>query len=107
MFFQVIAMETISFRPSKKTISEFEHFLSEENMAKSDLARRLFEIGLVSYRKSKALEEFEKGKLSFLSAAKSAGVSAFEFLELAKASKITFVHLSEPDLQEELRLSRG
>ncbi len=100
-------METISFRPSKKVILEFEHFLSEEDVAKSDLARRLFEIGLESWRKSKALKEFEQGKLSFLSAAESAGVSAYEFLELTKASKIVSVHLSATDLRKELDLARG
>ena len=100
-------METISFRPSKRVVGEFEYLLKQENVAKSELVRELFELGLKARRREKALQDFSKGKTSFLSAAELAGVSPFEFIELVKASGIAFVHLSEGDLRQELELARG
>jgi len=101
------AMETISFRPSKKVSAEFEHALHSEHAAKSDLARELFELGLKSWRQKKALTEFTQGKASFLSAANEAGVTAYEFLELVKTAKISFIHITQGQIQEELELARS
>lgn len=100
-------METISFRPSKTVLSEFEYLLRKGDLVKSELARKLFELGLESWRRKKALNDFGEGKVSFLSAAEQAGVSAYEFLELVKASKIVFVHVTEPELRQEIELARS
>lgn len=101
-----VVVETISFRPSKKVVSEFKHLLDEEPLGKSELARTLFEMGLAAWRKKKALEAFAAGKTSFLSACHQAGVSPYEFLEFVKASRIAYVHVSESDLRQELELAR-
>ncbi|MBI5036622.1 UPF0175 family protein [Candidatus Micrarchaeota archaeon] len=98
-------METISFRPSKKVSSEFEKLLQKGKAAKSELARELFELGIESWRKKKALKAFGDGKVSFLSAAEQAGLSAYEFLELLKETKTAFIHITEPELRQELELA--
>ena len=98
---------TISFRPSKRVLDEFAHLVRDEEVKKSDAAREVFELGLRSWREQKALEEFQGGKLSFLAAAERAGLTAHEFLELLKARKIAFVHVSEPELERELEFARA
>ena len=53
----------------------------------------------------RAVHEFAQGKLSFLSAASKAGLTACEFLELLKSRGVAFVHVSEAELERELALA--
>ena len=98
-----MAYLNICFRPTKRVADVFGRLAREEGLTRSELAREVFEAGLKSVRERKALEEFYAGRTSFLKAAHEAGVSAYEFLELLKATKRPFIEISQQELKEELK----
>ena len=98
---------TISFRPPRKLSKEFAEIVEGSDLGKSEAAREVFALGVKSWKQGRATEEFSQGKLSFLSAASKAGMTAYEFLELLKSRGIAFVRVSESELERELALARS
>jgi predicted HTH domain antitoxin len=102
----MLNMDTLSFRPSKKARSDFEALLRQGVLSKSELVRSLFELGLSEWKKTEALRRLSEGRLSFLSAAQFAGLSAWEFAALIEQRKTSWIHLSESDLESDLKTLR-
>lgn len=67
-------------------------FAEDEKLEQpSDVARKILAIGLEKWRQEKALNLLEKGKVTFLKAAKIARLNAWDFADLLKERKIVWV----------------
>lgn len=56
----------------------------------------------ISAREKKALQMLEKGQITFLQAAKTAGLNVWAFADKIKESKITWIKIKPEELKKEL-----
>ena len=94
-------MGTISARVPDELEAELETYLDEENLDRSTAVRKLLAEGLDEWRRDRALEELAAGRITFSKAADQAGMSIWEFAQLAEKRDLTWVaddHL-ESDLE--------
>ena len=95
-------MGTISTRVPEDLEAELEAYIEEERLDRSTAVRKLLSEALDEWRSEQALARLARDEISFTRAAQLAGVSVWEFAQLAKAHEITWVsseHL-EADLEE-------
>jgi len=94
-------MGTISARVPDELEAELEAYLEEESLDRSTAVRKLLSEGLEEWRRKRALDEFAAGTITFSKAAERAGMSVWDFAQLAKKHDIAWVagdHL-ESDLE--------
>lgn len=84
-------MPTLSTRIPEDLEEEFEEFRKEEKLDKSDALRKLMSEGLEEWKKKKALELLEEGKVSFSRAAEIAGMNLWDFAEMVKKEKVIWI----------------
>jgi predicted HTH domain antitoxin len=84
-------MGTISARVPDELEAELDEYLEEENLDRSTAVRKLLSEGLEEWQRERALDKLEKGTISFSSAADLAGMSVWDFAQLAKERDITWV----------------
>ena len=99
--YDVNCMGTISARVPDELEAELEAYLENENLDRSTAVRKLLSEGLDEWRREQALDQLAAGSITFSKAAELAGMSVWEFAQLAKARDITWVagdHL-EADLE--------
>lgn len=85
-------MTTVSVRVSDKVKQEIEKFAKDEKLEQtSEAARKLLAIGIEEWKKEKALDLLEKGKVTFLKAAEIAELNVWEFSELVKDSGMVWM----------------
>ncbi|NGM68736.1 hypothetical protein G6M89_06885 [Natronolimnobius sp. AArcel1] len=95
-------MGTISARVPDDLESELEEYLEEERLDRSTAVRKLLSEGLDDWRRERALERLAAGETTLSKAADTAGLSVWEFAQLADERDVTWVssdHL-ESDLEE-------
>lgn len=91
-------MGTISARVPDELEAELETYLDEENLDRSTAVRKLLTEGLDDWRRDRALEQLAAGRITVSAAADQAGMSIWDFAQLAKERDITWVdddHLDE------------
>jgi predicted HTH domain antitoxin len=91
-------MGTISARVPDELEADLERYLTEENLDRSTAVRKLLSEGLDAWRREQALDKLEAGTVSFTRAAELAGMSVWDFAQLAKDRDVTWVgsdHLAE------------
>lgn len=93
-------MGTISARVPDELEEELEAYLDEENLDRSTAVRKLLAEGLETWRRERALEQLESGRITFSKAAELAGMSVWDFAQLAADRDITWV--AEDHLDEDL-----
>jgi predicted HTH domain antitoxin len=77
--------------------------MREEKLDKSAAVRKLLWIGLEGWRQKRALETLAEGKVTFMKAAESAGLDAWDFAELVKRSEIVWVKASQRRVEQDIR----
>jgi predicted HTH domain antitoxin len=77
--------------------------MREEKLDKSAAVRKLLWIGLEGWRQKRALEALAEGKVTFMKAAESAGLDAWDFAELVKRSEIVWVKASQRRVEQDIR----
>ncbi|MFP8953336.1 UPF0175 family protein [Natrialbaceae archaeon A-arb3/5] len=95
-------MGTISARVPDDLESELEEYLEEERLDRSTAVRKLLSEGLDEWRRERALEQLAGGETTLSKAADTAGLSVWEFAQLADERDVTWVssdHL-ESDIEE-------
>ncbi|MFC7231623.1 hypothetical protein ACFQMM_09715 [Saliphagus sp. GCM10025308] len=95
-------MGTISTRIPDDLEADLEAYLEEERLDRSTAVRKLFSEGLEKWRREQALERLAADEITFTKAAQRAGMSVWEFAQLAKDRDTTWVsgdHL-EADFEE-------
>lgn len=84
-------MGTISTRVPDDLEDELEAYLEAENLDRSTAVRKLLTEGLQDWRRERALEQLEAGHVTFSKAAALAGLSVWDFAQLAKERDVTWV----------------
>lgn len=93
-------MGTISARVPEELEAELEAYLDEENLDRSTAVRKLLSEGLEEWRRERALDQLAAGTTTFSKAAELAGMSIWDFAQLAKERDITWV--ADEHLQADL-----
>ncbi|MFH1773712.1 MAG: UPF0175 family protein [Methanobacteriota archaeon] len=89
-----------------KEIDDFlEKIMKEEKLDKSTTTRRILERGIAEWRKERALDLLKKGKVTLVKAAEIAGISIYEMMELVNEKKIDYIHITEEELEKEIKLA--
>ncbi len=83
--------DTVSVRLPKRLSEELNKFIGEEKLDRSAALRKLIAESIESWKRNKALEKLEKGKVSFNRAAQIAGMDVWSFAALVKERGITWV----------------
>lgn len=84
-------MGTISARLPKDIEADLEQYLEEEQLDRSTAVRKLLAEGLETWRKERALEKLDRGEVTFMRAAEMAGLSVWDFAQLARERDVTWV----------------
>ncbi|MFC7116586.1 UPF0175 family protein [Natronoarchaeum sp. GCM10025703] len=84
-------MGTISARVPDELEAELEAYLEDESLDRSTAVRKLLSEGLEEWRREQALDQLSAGKITFNRAAELAGMSVWDFAQLAKEHDITWV----------------
>ena len=71
--------------------AELEAYLENEELDRSTAVRKLLSEGLEEWRRDRALDKLAAGTVTFSEAAKLAGMSVWDFAQLAKERDITWV----------------
>ncbi|AAV46485.1 unknown [Haloarcula marismortui ATCC 43049] len=87
----VNSMGTISARVPDELEAELDAYLDEENLDRSTAVRKLLSEGLDEWRREQALDQLAAGSITFSRAAEMAGLSVWDFAQLAKERDITWV----------------
>jgi predicted HTH domain antitoxin len=84
-------MGTISTRVPDELEAELEAYLEDEKLDRSTAVRKLLSEGLEEWRREQALDQLAAGTVTFSKAAELAGMSVWDFAQLAKERDITWV----------------
>lgn len=84
-------MGTISTRVPDDLEAELEAYLDEEKLDRSTAVRKLLAEGLEEWRRDRALEQLADGDVTVSKAAELAGMSVWDFTQLAKERDVTWV----------------
>jgi len=84
-------MGTISARVPDELEAELDAYLDDENLDRSTAVRKLLSEGLAEWRRERALERLASGSVTFSRAAELAGMSVWDFAQLAEEHDVTWV----------------
>ena len=102
----VARSRNLTVRLEKELIKEIEEEAMEEKTDKSTVARKLITVGIQHARKTRALEDYRKGKCTIWQASFKAGIPLREMIELLREEKIP-LHISLEDVEEAWREAVG
>ena len=77
--------------------TELESYLEDENLDRSTAVRKLLAEGLEDWRRQQALQQLSDGTVTVSRAAEIAGMSVWEFAQLAADHDITWVDADHLD----------
>jgi predicted HTH domain antitoxin len=89
--YEVNSMGTISTRVPDELEVELEAYLEDEKLDRSTAVRKLLSEGLEEWRRERALDQLAAGTVTFSKAAELAGMSVWDFAQLAKERDLTWV----------------
>ena len=84
-------MGEISVQVPDELEAELDAYLEDENLDRSTAVRKLLSEGLEEWRREQALEQLAAGSITFSKAAELAGMSVWDFAQLAKDRDISWV----------------
>ena len=84
-------MGTIYTRVPEELGTELAAYLEDEKLDRSTAVRKLLSEGLEAWRREQALESLAAGEVTLSRAAERAGMSVWDFAQLAGDRKITWV----------------
>lgn len=90
----------VNIRLERDVLDEIDTLARAEHVDRSEMARRLLDTGLSSYRMDRALSEYRRGNVSAWRAADVAGVSLYEMLDRIRDAGIPYE--MDPGLLERL-----
>lgn len=93
---------TITTRVSEKIEKEIRSISEREQLDRSTVVRRLLVEGIKDWKIKYALEQYSEGKITIWKAARMAGVSLRQMLDIAAKKGIPFQYTLE-DLREDFR----
>ncbi|MBU6998367.1 MAG: UPF0175 family protein [Theionarchaea archaeon] len=90
----------LSIRPTEEIEKKLERLLKIEKMEKSDLIRKLLDIGANEELKKCVLELFRGKKVTLARAAEIAGVSVRDMMDLIRDNGLS-LHITAEDIQRD------
>ncbi|UIP00980.1 UPF0175 family protein [Halobaculum sp. CBA1158] len=84
-------MGTISARVPDELEAELDAYLEDENLDRSTAVRKLLSESLDEWQRQRALDRLAAGTITFSKAAELAGMSVWDFAQLANEHDITWV----------------
>jgi predicted HTH domain antitoxin len=87
----VSIMGTISTQVPEELEAELEAYLEAKHLDRSTAVRKLLAEGLEEWRRDQALEKLAADTISFSRAAELAGISVWDFAQLAEERDITWI----------------
>jgi len=90
----------VNIRLDRRLLDELDRLAALEQVDRSDMARRLLDTGMTSYRGDMAMREYRKGNVSAWRAAEMAGVSLYEMLDRIREEGIPYQ--LDPEVLERL-----
>lgn len=90
----------VNIRLDRRLLDELDRLAALEQVDRSDMARRLLDAGMTSYRGDMAMREYRKGNVSAWRAAEMAGVSLYEMLDRIRQEGIPYE--LDPEVLERL-----
>jgi predicted HTH domain antitoxin len=94
--------QNLTVRLERRLIERIEEEARHEKTDKSTIARRLIAAGIEQTQKTRALEEYRKGKCTIWKASEKAGIPLREMIELLRRERIP-LHISTEDVEEAWR----
>jgi len=91
--------QNLTVRLEKELIKKIEEEAREEKTDKSTVARKLITLGIEQTQKTRALDEYRKGRCTIWKASEKAGLSLREMLETIRRERIP-LHLTPEDVEE-------
>lgn len=86
-----IHMPTVSARLPEALEEELEDYMEEEQLDRSVALRKLLSDSLEDWKQRKALELLEEGKVTLTRAAEMADMTIWEFADMVREEKVTWV----------------
>ena len=96
----------LTVRLERELITKIEEEARQEKTDKSTMARRLIAMGIQEIRKTRALEDYRKGRCTIWKASAEAGISLREMMDLVCIERIP-LHLSPEDVDQAWREAFG
>jgi predicted HTH domain antitoxin len=94
--------QNLTVRLESELIKKIEKQAQYERTDKSTVARRLIAAGIEQTQRTRALEEYRKGKCTIWRASQRAGISLSEMIELLQRERIP-LHISVEDVEDAWR----
>ncbi|MEK6988156.1 MAG: UPF0175 family protein [Candidatus Thermoplasmatota archaeon] len=95
---------TVSVRLDDDTTREVDRLAKEFRTDRSEILRRVLEVGLREARLQSAVEQLRAQKVSLERAAELAGISLFEMLDAAERADVAYGYSSDDLSRDLLRL---
>ena len=98
-------MKNIAARIPPELEAEIEGFMDEEGLDKSSAVRRILEIGILEWRKNRAIQQYRDNKVSLWKASEIAKVSLREMIDILNDHNIQ-INISTNDIVEDIRAAK-
>jgi len=98
--------EVISLRLPAETFEELEKIAREEAKDKSRLMRELLALGIKEKKLEKAIQLYKEGKATLWKAARVAGVSLWQMIEVMRERRVE-AQYGLRELEEDLKALKG
>lgn len=95
---------TVSVRLENSILKDLTKVENKWKADRSEVVRRLLNNAIKEWRVKDVLERLKEGKLTISGAAKEAGLSLWEVIDLAKRENIDWVGYNKEDLERDLKL---
>lgn len=95
-------MGTVAARVDEKVERFISDIMKTEGLDKSSTLRKLLEKGINQWRLERGIDALMSGKATISKAAKTAGISLYEMVDIVREKKIDYIHISKADLEEDI-----
>jgi len=95
-------MPLISTRVPEELEEELEWYAKKEKVGKTIAFRRILDKGLREIRLEHALDLYQKGKITLMKAAETAGISLWEILEIVREKRVS-MHYTLDDVEKDIK----
>ncbi|MBD3228704.1 MAG: hypothetical protein GF329_11015 [Candidatus Lokiarchaeota archaeon] len=98
-------MKNIAARIPPELEEEIEGFMNEKGLDKSSAIRKILEIGILEWRKNRAIQQYRDNKVSLWKASEIAKVSLREMIDILNDHNIQ-INISSNDIVEDIRAAK-
>lgn len=95
-----MTVRQLNIRVPLEMMAEIEEIARQEDLGKTDVARRLLHEGIKHWKLERALELYREGRISKARAAEMAGVSIYEMIDLVRERSIPLQYSLEEAIED-------